>query len=225
MTKPPTRPAAPVPAIGAAPFTRATWPKLDAPRGTHRVSLDRVYAVELEQLRREATDQGYADGFAKGMAAAGLAVDQATEQARAEVTADHAARVQRCESALSALGQAASLLHDRSRPALDDLADLVVATALDLAEAVVGRELAVVASPGADALARALRVLPEEAVVTIRLHPDDLATLDPAEAPAGVTLVADPSVQRGGALADSGAQHVDAQLGPALARVREALGC
>src|SRR6478736_1672650 len=53
-----------------------------------------------------------------------------------------------------------------------------------------------------------------------------LATLpDPSDLHPGgsVTLVADESVERGGCIVEAGERHIDAQLGPALDRVRSVL--
>jgi flagellar assembly protein FliH len=60
------------------------------------------------------------------------------------------------------------------------------------------------------------------------LHPDD-ASVTAAAVPAAalgreVLVVPDPTVERGGAIVDCDATRVDAQLGPALERVREVLG-
>jgi flagellar assembly protein FliH len=54
-----------------------------------------------------------------------------------------------------------------------------------------------------------------------RLHPSDAAVL--AEAEAGVTIIADPAVEPGGCILEVGESRIDAQLGPALDRVRAAL--
>ena len=58
------------------------------------------------------------------------------------------------------------------------------------------------------------------------MHPDDLAEV-PAEAlaalPDTVTVVADATVERAGAIAECGPQRIDAQLGAALERVQAVL--
>jgi flagellar assembly protein FliH len=87
-----------------------------------------------------------------------------------------------------------------------------------LAAAVVGRE----PSTGIDVLTRALALVPGKVAVTARLHPDDLATLDPPDHPS-VTLQADPTVERGGCVLDLPDATIDTQVGPALERARAAL--
>src|SRR5581483_425732 len=74
---------------------------------------------------------------------------------------------------------AAAAEERRGRQALEltGLEDALARTAVDLAAAIVGRELAVSASPGADALARALALVPAGCVAVARLHPTDVATL------------------------------------------------
>lgn len=63
-------------------------------------------------------------------------------------------------------------------------------------------------------------------MTTLRLHPLDLALLDEstrASSAPGVVFVADPSLGRGDAEADLPAGLIDARLGTALARARQAL--
>ena len=60
----------------------------------------------------------------------------------------------------------------------------------------------------------------------LRVHPDDLAEI-PAEAlaelPNTVRVVGDLSVERAGAVAETGPRRIDAQLGAALERVQAVL--
>ena len=98
---------------------------------------------------------------------------------------------------------------------------------LDIAEAIIGREVAdrdvVVESIG-----RCLRFDRPDGDVTLRVHPDDVACAAEAMhaglivAP-DVELYPDATVERGGCVVDAGAIRIDGQFGPALARVREAL--
>ena len=93
--------------------------------------------------------------------------------------------------------------------------------------AILGRELRVVEGRGADALARALRLVAPPAEVIAHLHPDDAALLtdgDLAEVPGmAVTVVPDASVSRGDCRLDVGDGAVDASIASALARARAAL--
>jgi flagellar assembly protein FliH len=98
--------------------------------------------------------------------------------------------------------------------------------AVDLAAAIVGRELEVSASPGADALARAMALVPAGSAAVARLHPSDVAVLGDGpygDAAGKLTVIADPAVEEGGCVLEVGDCRIDAQLGPALDRVRAAL--
>jgi flagellar assembly protein FliH len=102
----------------------------------------------------------------------------------------------------------------------------VIASVLTLVEDLLGRELALADSPALDAVRRALTLCPADAPVVLRLHPDDLAEV-PAEAlaelPDSVTVVGDARIERAGAVAETGPQRIDAQLGAALERVQAVL--
>ena len=84
------------------------------------------------------------------------------------------------------------------------------------------------AIPGLDALRRALAMAPDTGTLTVRLHPDDLASLG---APDGeytlhgrtVLLRPDPGLSPGDAIAEQGSTTIDARLAEAIARVRAEL--
>ena len=104
--------------------------------------------------------------------------------------------------------------------------DALARAAVDLASAIIGRELEVSVSPGADALARALALVPAGCTAVARLHPSDAASLEATplpDAPGALTVIADPAVEPGGCILEVGDSRIDAQLGPALDRVRAAL--
>jgi flagellar assembly protein FliH len=95
---------------------------------------------------------------------------------------------------------------------------------LELLVGEVGQEQARVRA----AVARAVAMAPGGSDLRIRLNPS--SELDAAElmacAPAGTTLqvIGDPAVEPGGCVAEVGACRIDAQVGPALERVRAVLG-
>jgi flagellar assembly protein FliH len=111
-------------------------------------------------------------------------------------------------------------------PLADEVRDSVVGAVATLVEDVLGRELVLATDPGLDAVHRALTLSPADAPVVVRLHPDDLAEI-PAEAladlPEMVSVVADARIERAGAVAETGPQRIDAQLGAALERVQAVL--
>jgi flagellar assembly protein FliH len=191
--------------------------------------VDRVarLAAADPDLVENATEDGYRNGFASGQAdgyAAGFAAGTAAAE---EVTAAaERQREQRLASALLTLDRAASAFNDRQAVALHDVEDVVAAIAFELTRALVGRELAISTTPGRDAIARALKLAPERVALTVRVHPDELGTIDTAEVAPGrdVTLVGDPTIALGGCIVDAGPCRIDAELEPALQRVRDALG-
>jgi flagellar assembly protein FliH len=174
-----------------------------------------VGGTAVRDARAQAEATGFAEGYAAGVAAA-----------EAEVAARAAAFEEGCRRALAALRQAAEDLRRRQAVALDEVADQAAALALEIARAVLQREVAASADPGRDALARALHLVPDEGPVAVRLHPADAARAgDVADLLPGreVVVVPDPSVQPGGCLVQVGATRVDAQLSTALERVAEVL--
>jgi flagellar assembly protein FliH len=203
---------------------RAADQPVEGGRTTFR--LGDVYAEELARLRDRAHAEGYAAGFAEGTAAAEVVVAEA-ERAAAERLAEVQGRWERrLVSATAALGVAARRLEEASLPVADDVRDSVLGAVSTLVEDLLGRELAVAADPGLDALHRALGLCPADAPVVIRLHPDDLAEIPAAalaDLPDSVTVTADPRVERAGAVAETGPQRIDAQLGAAVERVQAVL--
>lgn len=157
---------------------------------------------------------GFGAGYRDGMAEAAITVAAETAELRG-----------RLDRAFRAMSASAAELAVRQATDLAACEDGLAAAALDLAEAIIGRELEVAKWPGADALARALALVPPARSAAAHLHPADLCDLDPDMVAAGrdLTLVADPSVEPGGCVVVVGDSRIDAQLGPALARVRAAL--
>jgi flagellar assembly protein FliH len=185
-----------------------------------------VYAEELERLRQHAHAEGFAAGHAEGLEAAAAVVAE-TERAAAERLADVQARWERrVASATAALGAASSRLEEAALPAADDVRETILGMVLTLVEDLLGRELAIADSPALDAVRRALSLCPSDAPAVIRVHPDDLAEI-PAEAltemPDTVRIVGDITVERAGAVAETGSRRIDAQLSAALERVQAVL--
>ena len=187
-------------------FERAFSP-LDAELPGPAVEVDPVEAAAEE---RRGYDEGYRAGLAEGLAAGWAAM-----------SAESAAHLARLEALIRSLDEAAADLRRRQALELAGLEDALSRTAVDLASAIIGRELQVAASPGADALARAMGLVPAGATAQARLHPADAALV--TETPAGVTILPDPAVEPGGCILVVGDSRIDAQLSSALDRVRAAL--
>jgi flagellar assembly protein FliH len=184
-------------------FDRAVSP-LDAELPGPSVAVDPAVAAAEEQ---RGYDDGYRAGIAEGLAA-GRAADPGAARAR-------------LEELFRSLAAAAEELRRRQALDLAGLEDALARAAVDLASAIIGRELEVSVSPGADALARALALVPAGSVAVARLHPADAAIL--ADPPGGLTLIPDPAVEPGGCILEVGHSRIDAQLGSALDRVRALL--
>jgi flagellar assembly protein FliH len=194
--------------------------------GRPGVNLSEVYAEQLARLREEARRAGWAAGHAEGLVAAEQVVAAAERAAAERLAAVQVRWERRLASATAAMGAAVERLDAVTAPVVDELRDSILDAVLLLVGDLLGRELAMASSPGLDALQRALTLCPSDVPVVVRLHPDDLAEVPPealAQLPASVTVRPDDAVERAGALAEAGTQRVDAQLGPALERVREVL--
>ena len=107
---------------------------------------------------------------------------------------------------------------------LSEAQDAIAATAIELAEAIIGRELSDEQTAAASALHRALTDVDPAIVHLVRLNPDDLAALDEQTiAATGVTFAADASLGRGDAITEFADGYLDARISSALERARSAI--
>ena len=185
-----------------------------------------ILVAELAAARAAAEAQGYAAGWAAGQRAARAAAEVELDAMRSDASAVVARRAAAFTRALAAVECAADELERRVVPMAAECDETLAAAAVTVAEALLGRELTVTAEPVRDAVRRALALAPHGRPVVLRLHPEDAAVLtasapDPTDR--AITVVPDPSVERGGCVAECDATRIDAQLGPALTRVREVL--
>jgi flagellar assembly protein FliH len=169
--------------------------------------------------------RGFASGYADGRREA--AAEQATWLADAELAraaeADDAAR--RVAVLAQALRTAAVELREATVPVLAEVEDTVVAAAFQLAEAVVGAVLSDRLAAARAAVARVFAEAPAGELTMIRLNPDDMSLLRDAGAPDldAVAVVADASLAPGDAIGGLPGGWLDARVGAALDRAREAL--
>lgn len=211
-----------------APVTELPRLTTGRPRATGNRALDAIRAdgwdEGFQEGRAEGLATGHAEGFEAGFAegrAAGHAegAQAAVAEAQRQVEAHLAAT-------LSALDSVAADLAGREATTFAQVESVAVDLAVTLAEAILGREVAVATDPGREALARALSLAPESGDLVAHLHPDDLAPLGDVEdlAPGReLRLVPDASVGRGGAVVTAGAARIDARISTALERVRQEL--
>jgi flagellar assembly protein FliH len=185
-----------------------------------------VYAEELARLRQQAHAEGFAAGHAEGLVAAGAVVAEAERAATQRLTDVQARWERRMASATAALTAAAHHLEASAVPVADEIRETVVGTVLTLLEDLLGRELALADSPVLDAVRRALTLCPADVPAIVRVHPDDLGEIPEdalADLPDSVRVVGDASVERAGAVAETGPRRIDAQLMAALERVQQVL--
>ncbi len=168
-------------------------------------------AEPLDRLRDEAFRVGYDEGRRRA------AEEAAAAAARA--AAEHEARI---SAGLSLLENAALLVRAQLSEEVDRLERAATRLAMGLTEEILQRELELAASPGADAIARALRLVPGDTPAVVRCNPADLELLSPVTA-RGLRLEPDPEIGRGGCQLDTGATLVDARIETALQRVRAVL--
>lgn len=197
---------------------------------THLSAEPAYRAVTFPSLSSGGKDKADAAAYAAGHTAgytAGLRKATAEMDARrADMEAEHAATLNqanaRTDRAVELLAAAVQALHAAALPAATDAQDTMLAAALELAENIIGIELADGEFSSRAALSRALADAPAIGAVTVRMNPADLPVL-PDMAPAGVRLLADPAVERGDAVAEYEHGHIDATITAALDRTRQAL--
>ena len=195
---------------------------------TFRPAAMRSAAPENDAARTAGHSQGWAAGWAAGARAAA----ERAATAEAERAADHARSEARRQAdvavAVAVLTSAAQAADRRSAPVVEQVHRELAAVAVQLAEAVLGRELADGTTSARSALERALATPADLGVHTVRLHPADVAVVQDLVAVGeltldGVAVVADPRLARGDALSEHPAGFLDAQVGTALARARRVL--
>lgn len=169
-------------------------------------------AERIEAARAEGHRQGFEDGYHAGLAE----LDTSIEAERQGQTA-------RVAEAMSAALRAVVALRAHAVAVAE--AD-VVALAIELAEALLRREVSSSTATSVDALKRALGLVPDGEDLVVRLHPEDVACLGELHAlvpDREVRVVADPAVEPGGCLVDVGSCHIDTQIGPSIDRARRLL--
>jgi flagellar assembly protein FliH len=169
----------------------------------------------LESFRARAVRDGYEDGYADGQA-----------RAAAEAERERAVLASRVDTAIASLEGAMRSAQELDAQRRAELQTTASELAFTLLEELLARELALATNPGRDAIIRALELDKGTEPATVRLNPRDLDALGEfADLSRGrqLSLVADASVDVGGALVEIGRSTLDGQLRTALERVRGVL--
>lgn len=183
----------------------------------------------LESARDEARAAGYAAGWAQGLQQAREEMASHVERSAAQAAALDAERSAALASAVNAVAAAAERLEQQAVPSVARLEETVVAMAIEIAEMIVGHDLATNPRTGLDALKRVLQLTPQDEAVVVELSSaDHAAVIGSAEFEewAGlrpITVRPSAELLDGDAIARCGATEIDARVGPALVRVKEFL--
>lgn len=191
-------------------FSPAAFPRLGgADAGAERAR---------ERLR------GYADGHAEGFRAAAAEAGAVHRHAEDERQARDAASAREVATALAALEAASRSLAERERALATVAHTDILRYAVELAETLLVGELSDDDRSATAAVRRALAVVDAGEIRAVRLHPDDLLVLERlAEDTPAFVLVPDETLTRGDAVAVLAHGHLDARIGSALKRARDAV--
>ncbi|MGO4690017.1 FliH/SctL family protein [Glaciibacter sp. 2TAF33] len=197
------------------------------------LDIPRLGTNSSRRIEEQAQARGHAAGYTDGLRAA--QAEHAVRVAQYEAERAEAARVaaERVDRAVSLLSAAARALEQRTLPLLADAHGALAAAAADLAESILGVELADHERGARAAVDRALAGVDTRLVHSVRLNPDDLALLDDVwlrgdglrhdGSIGGVTFSADPELQRGDAVTEFADGYLDARIETALERATIAL--
>lgn len=178
--------------------------------------LSRVAEIEmLDEDKSEAIRQGYEVGYAEGLAKAASEAFAARDEA-----------AKRAETAFGALASAVCSVREADNSLRAEINATVPKLVFALLEELLARESELATNPGREAIARAIGLDEGIQPVVIRMNPVDIETVgEITDMSLGrdICMVADPSIEPGGALAEIGRSTVDAQLGNALDRVKRVL--
>lgn len=176
---------------------------------------------------------GRTAGYAAGYAAGARAAAQAAAAQAKRIDADHerreAARDHDIAQVLQALAGAVDQWRNMAAPVLATSEELLHQGAIDVAQAIVGRELTPGPGTAVDVLQRALSVPVGVTPTAIRVSQVDLPHIERALAdnnvalPDGVILTTDPSLKPGDAVTEHPHGVLDARIDAAISRARAAL--
>lgn len=183
-------------------------PKLAVSTGMGRIGHATVGVGALNEAREAGRQEALAE------------VEQLIEQhRRGRLDAEQAGRAMRA---------AADQLRMLDVETLADVQHQVIALAVALAETIIGREVRAFDDVAVESAERALALVPDRGPMVLRVNPADRATVaahvQTVERPDEVSIIADPSIGRGGCTAQVGALLVDATIESAIERLRASFG-
>lgn len=191
-----------------------TWTRFGGSSVLGDAVTEQTLSALAESTRSAARSQGYAIGWAEGQRAARAEALAESARVAEERGVEDALRAAEHRAAVDALQNAAARLHDAVAGATERVESQASALALALTETIVGALAA-----DLDAVRRALDLAPAAGLVALRVNP---AALDLA-AGVDVTLIPDPTLAHGDALAEYDEHVLDLRITTALERVREVL--
>jgi flagellar assembly protein FliH len=184
----------------------------------------------LTQSRSDATAVGYANGWSQGLREVHVLHAGEAAQSERRIAAATARHTEALQAATFAIHEAADELERTTVPAFDELSSVILAAAVEIAEALLGCELRDPKIAGDAALSRVLNLVPANDTVTVRLNPEDCEVLSGTGAFTNtgaderrIILVPDTSLESGESVATSGAMTIDARLSKAIVRLKEHL--
>ncbi|CAM3762321.1 FliH/SctL family protein [Nocardioides zeicaulis] len=172
----------------------------------------------VEATHESARAQGYAVGWAQGRREAEASVRAQSEQLAAEAVASEARREAEHAAALAALHAAAAAARQALAETCRRVDEQAAGMALELTRALVGAA----AADAAHVLDRVLGLLPQHAVVQVRLHPVVAAEAG-SLGELGIAVVADPTLGLADAVALADDHVVDLRVDEAVTRLAEVL--
>ena len=178
-------------------------------------------AVEAEQLRQKAIEEGRRAGFQQGLQQA----DEEIER-RSTLRAEKKAAEQ-LQTALPAIREAVDEFEKERDRWLSHWEESLIALSVAIAEKVLRHHLQLRPELATNMLADVLQLLAGHPRVTIRLHPDDLALLgtpanDVITSMSGcseVVVIEDDAISRGGCLLETQYSTIDARIETQLERI------
>jgi flagellar assembly protein FliH len=195
--------------------TEALFEKISYPRLAGEVS-----AASADQ----AATRGYAAGYAAGARAAAIDAELAMRETALRADELEAEAREALRIALRTLDAAALRADLMRRPVIAEADAALAASALELAEAILGSELNDHAGAARAAVARALSVAANDEVLVVRMNPADLELLgDLPIQLESARLVGDPQLSHGDVELETPVGTIDARLKTSVERARTIL--